>query len=86
VQLSTSREGDRIVIRVRDNGIGIAPEKLPRIFDLFFQGKRTVAHAGGGLGIGLALVKRLVELHGGSVAAYSDGLGCGSEFMVRLPA
>jgi signal transduction histidine kinase len=86
VHVTASREGDHIVIRVRDNGIGIAPEKLPRIFDLSFQGKRAVAHAEGGLGIGLALVKSLVELHGGSVAACSDGLGCGSEFVVRLPA
>jgi signal transduction histidine kinase len=86
VHLTASREGDHIVIRVRDNGIGIAPEKLPRIFDLFFQGKRAAARAEGGLGIGLALVKSLVELHGGSVAALSGGPACGSEFVVRLPA
>jgi len=71
-------------IRVRDTGIGIAPEMLPRVFDLFVQAP-DVLHKPGGLGIGLALVKRLVELHRGSVAALSNGLGHGSEFVVTLP-
>jgi len=73
------------VIRVRDSGIGIAPDLLPHVFDLFTQADRSLAHAQGGLGIGLALVRKLVELHGGSVVAASAGLGRGSEFTVRLP-
>jgi signal transduction histidine kinase len=74
-----------VVLRVRDNGMGIAPDLLPRIFELFEQGDGPGTREGGGLGIGLALVKSLVELHGGSVAAYSRGPGTGSEFVVRLP-
>ena len=73
-----------VVIRVRDNGIGIAPELLPRIFDLFTQAERSIDRSQGGLGIGLCLVQRLVELHAGSVKAYSVP-GQGSEFVVRLP-
>jgi CheY-like chemotaxis protein len=75
-----------VVLRVRDTGVGIAPELLPRIFDLFTQANRTLDRAQGGLGIGLSLVQKLVELHGGKVAAHSAGLGQGSEFVVRLPA
>jgi CheY-like chemotaxis protein len=75
-----------IAVRVCDNGIGIRPELLPRVFDLFRQGARAIDRADGGLGIGLALVKSLVTLHGGNVTAYSGGPGQGSEFMVRLPA
>jgi PAS domain S-box-containing protein len=74
-----------IEISVNDNGSGIAEDMLPCIFDLFFQGKRNLDRAEGGLGIGLALVKSLVELHGGTVAATSEGLGRGSEFTIRLP-
>jgi CheY-like chemotaxis protein len=72
-------------VRVRDNGIGIPSEMLSRIFDLFFQGEASPARAGGGLGIGLTLVRRLVELHDGTVEAVSDGPGCGTEFIVRFP-
>jgi CheY-like chemotaxis protein len=75
-----------VVLRVRDTGIGIAPELLPTIFDLFVQAERRLDRSQGGVGIGLTLVKRLAELHGGSVAAHSPGLGQGSEFVVRLPA
>ena len=82
--LSVEQEGDAAVLRLRDTGIGIAPELLPRIFDLFTQAERSLDRAQGGLGIGLCLVQRLVDLHGGSVAAYSV-LGQGSEFVVRLP-
>jgi signal transduction histidine kinase len=74
-----------VVLRVRDNGMGIAPDLLPRIFDLFQQGERPGDRGGGGLGIGLALVKLLVELHGGTVAAFSRGPDTGAEFVVRLP-
>jgi PAS domain S-box-containing protein len=83
VQLST--EGSDAVLCVEDNGYGIASELLPRIFDLFVQGERTLDRAQGGLGIGLTLVRRLVALHGGTVSAFSDGPGRGSVFTVRLP-
>ena len=75
----------RCVIRVRDTGVGITPALLPRIFDLFTQADQSLDRSQGGLGIGLALVQRLTELHGGKVEAYSV-LGQGSEFVVRLPA
>jgi len=78
------QEGDVAVLRVRDTGVGIAPEVLPRIFDLFTQAERSLDRSQGGLGIGLALVQRLVEMHGGTVAV-SSALGQGSEFVVRLP-
>lgn len=73
------------MVRVRDTGIGVAPEMLPRVWDLYTQVGGTQERSDGGLGIGLAVVKNLVELHGGSVQAFSDGLGRGSEFVVRLP-
>jgi PAS domain S-box-containing protein len=79
-----AREGE-VAIRVRDNGMGIAPEMLPHVFDLFAQAERTLDRSDGGLGIGLSLVKKLVEAHGGAVTAHSDGPGQGSEFVVRLP-
>jgi PAS domain S-box-containing protein len=84
VWLTVQQEGEEAVLRVRDSGVGIAPEILPRIFDLFTQAERSLDRAQGGLGIGLALVQRLVEMHGGSVTA-SSALGQGSEFVVRLP-
>jgi len=71
---------------VRDTGIGIAPELLPRLFDLFVQGRRAIDRAEGGLGLGLAIVRSLVALHGGTVSARSDGARTGSVFEVRLPA
>jgi PAS domain S-box-containing protein len=83
--LSGERDQDRIVIRVRDTGIGIPPDLLPRVFDLFVQAERSLTRSKGGLGIGLMLVKRLVEMHGGKVQAASDGLGRGCEFTVTLP-
>jgi PAS domain S-box-containing protein len=86
VALSARRVEDFIVIEVRDNGVGIAPDQQPQIFELFFQGQRSIDRAEGGLGIGLALVKSLIELHGGDVAVHSKGIGRGSAFTVRLPA
>jgi two-component system CheB/CheR fusion protein len=85
VGIAASVEQDEVVLRVRDDGIGIAPEVLPRIFDLFAQGERAVHRSQGGLGIGLTLVRGLVEMHGGVVEAFSEGMGRGSEFVVRLP-
>jgi PAS domain S-box-containing protein len=85
VWVSAAREGDRAAIRVRDDGTGISADMLPTVFDLFTQVDRTIDRAQGGLGIGLTLVRRLVEMHGGSVEARSDGAGRGSEFVVRLP-
>ncbi len=76
---------DGVVVRVRDDGIGMSPETLPRVFDLFVQADRSSDRARGGLGIGLTVVQRLVELHGGSVEAHSAGPGQGSELVVRLP-
>ena len=74
-----------VIVRVRDDGAGIPPELLPRVFDLFTQASRTPDRDHGGLGIGLTLVQRLVRSHGGSVEARSEGPGCGAEFIVRLP-
>ena len=76
---------DEVVVRFLDNGLGIPPDALPRIFEMFSQVDRNMDRAQGGLGIGLALVRRLVEMHGGYVQARSEGLGRGSEFTVRLP-
>jgi two-component system CheB/CheR fusion protein len=84
--LSVEQIGNQAVIRVRDSGIGIAADVLPRIFDPFMQANPTSRLGAGGIGIGLGLVRRLVELHRGSVSAASAGLGQGSEFVVRLPA
>lgn len=84
ISLSVMQEGNECVLRLQDTGIGIAPDLLPRIFDLFTQGERSLARSQGGLGIGLALVKKLVEMHQGRVEAHSV-LGEGSEFVVRLP-
>ena len=84
IQLSLRREGNVAVLQVRDSGIGIAPELMPHIFDLFTQAERSLARSEGGLGIGLSLVQRLVEMHGGKVTA-SSVVGQGSEFVVRLP-
>jgi signal transduction histidine kinase len=85
ITLSAAESGSEVLIRIRDNGIGIPPELMPMIFNLFTQLDRTSGPPQSGLGIGLALVQRLVEMHGGSVAARSEGLGKGSEFLIRLP-
>ena len=85
VRLSTTVEDGMAVVRVKDNGVGIAKEVLPHVFDLFVQGESSLDRAQGGLGIGLTLVRRLVEMHGGQVSAHSDGPGTGSEFAVMFP-
>jgi CheY-like chemotaxis protein/anti-sigma regulatory factor (Ser/Thr protein kinase) len=85
IVLKVALERDDVVTTVRDNGMGIAADLLPRVFDLFVQADRTLDRAKGGLGIGLTVVKRLVEVHGGTVVARSEGPGRGSEFVVTLP-
>jgi PAS domain S-box-containing protein len=85
ISLRVSQEDHHAVIRVRDNGCGISPELLPHVFDLFVQGDRAPQNSQTGLGVGLTIVLKLVELHGGQVNAFSGGIGHGSEFVVRLP-
>jgi len=85
IEVALEVEDGEAVVSVQDSGIGISDEMLPRVFDMFAQVDRTLERSQGGLGIGLALVRKLVELHGGSVRAYSDGDGQGSRFVVRLP-
>ena len=85
IGVSARRDGDFVAIEVADNGVGIKPEMLESIFGLFTQETVTLARTQGGLGIGLTLVRRLVELHGGTVSAHSEGLGSGARFAVRLP-
>jgi two-component system CheB/CheR fusion protein len=85
VSAMVSAEGNDAVVRVRDNGVGIPADKLGEVFELFTQLASSQPNAQGGLGIGLTLAKQLTDLHGGSIAALSDGPGCGSEFVVRLP-
>ena len=85
ISLTVQKAGMDVVFRIRDNGQGISKEMLAKIFDLFNQAELTLDRAHGGLGIGLTLVRTLVELHGGAVSAMSEGLGHGSEFVVRLP-
>jgi CheY-like chemotaxis protein len=85
IRLTAERQGGEVVVSVRDTGIGIAAEQLPRLFQMFSQVDGSLERSQGGLGIGLTLVKRLVEMHGGRIEARSEGLGKGSEFVVRLP-
>ena len=86
ITVEARREGHDGIIRVRDTGVGIEPALLPKVFDLFVQGDTSLDRAQSGLGIGLALVRQVVNMHGGRVAAHSAGPGLGSEFVVRLPA
>jgi CheY-like chemotaxis protein len=85
IRLTAERQGSDAVVAVRDTGVGIAADQLPRIFDMFSQVARSLERSQGGLGVGLSLVRRLVEVHGGRIEARSDGPGRGSEFVVRLP-
>lgn len=85
ISLSVEQEGEHALIRLRDSGIGIAAGDLPRIFDMFMQADNSPARSSNGLGLGLALVKTLVEMHGGTVGVQSTGVGKGTEFVVRLP-
>jgi signal transduction histidine kinase len=86
LSLTASRAGEDITVSIKDNGIGIEPEMLSRVFDMFAQAPQALDRARGGLGLGLAIVRRLVELHGGRVVARSEGRGHGSEFTLTLPA
>jgi CheY-like chemotaxis protein/two-component sensor histidine kinase len=85
ILLTARNEGDEVVITVKDRGHGISPNELPKMFELFAQGDRSLARSEGGLGIGLTVVKKLVEMHDGSITARSQGAGTGSEFTIRLP-
>jgi CheY-like chemotaxis protein len=85
IWVTVERRGETAVIRVKDEGIGIAADVLPNIFNLFVQADNSLARSQGGLGIGLTVVKRIVEMHGGHVAAASEGIGKGSEFTLSLP-
>jgi len=85
IDVEVQRVGQEAVIRVRDTGAGIAPEMLPRVWDLFSQAERNLDRAQGGLGIGLTVARHITELHGGSIEAHSEGLGRGAEFVLRLP-
>ncbi len=85
IDINLAQSGEDVVLTVRDSGVGISAELLPHVFDVFVQGAISIDRSQGGLGIGLSLVRRLVELHGGSVSAHSDGSGNGSTFMIRLP-
>src|SRR3569623_885576 len=85
IELSTERQDGSVAVSVKDNGHGIDPELQTRIFDLIIQGPRQLDRAEGGLGIGLSVAKAITELHGGQISVYSDGVGFGSNFLVRLP-
>ncbi len=86
VHVRGRREGAWIRLSVRDEGVGLPPDLLNRVFDIFFQQPQSIDRSKGGLGLGLAIVRSLTEMHGGRVSAFSDGPGKGSEFIVELPA
>ena len=85
IRLSAERDGEHVVVRVRDTGVGIAPEALPHVFDMFVQGPQSIDRSHGGLGLGLTIARSLVEAHDGTITAASDGLGRGAEMSIRLP-
>ena len=86
IWLAVRRDGSEAVISIKDTGVGVTAEMLPRLFDLFTQADRSYDRAQGGLGIGLTIARKLVLLHGGGIHARSDGPGTGSEFIIRLPS
>jgi CheY-like chemotaxis protein len=86
IHVAARREDEHVELRIRDTGIGISAEMLPKIFDLFIQERQPLDRAHGGLGLGLTIVRSLIELHGGTIQARSDGPGQGSEFVMRFPA
>jgi CheY-like chemotaxis protein len=86
IELNARQVGDHVMVRVRDNGIGILPRHLNSVFEMFMQVDRSSRHSQGGLGIGLTLARSLVAMHGGQITAHSNGPGTGSEFVVTLPA
>ena len=86
ISVSATRDGDEVAVTVRDNGVGISPEVLPSVFEMFVQERQSIERAHGGLGLGLNIVRGLVSMHGGSVAVHSEGRGKGSSFTVLLPA
>ncbi len=86
IHISAKQEGAELVATVRDNGIGIPTDMLGKVFDHFTQGQQSISRSGGGLGLGLAIVRSLMSLHGGTITAHSDGTGAGSEFVARMPA
>jgi CheY-like chemotaxis protein len=85
IHVTAQKDGDQVELRIKDTGIGISAEMLSRVFDMFTQERQALDRAQGGLGLGLTIVKSLVELHGGSIRALSPGVGKGSEFVIRLP-
>jgi CheY-like chemotaxis protein len=85
IVISCETHADQAIVRVRDTGIGMAPELIGSVFDLFVQADRSLARSQGGLGVGLAIAKLITEMHQGSIEAHSEGIGRGSEFVVRLP-
>jgi CheY-like chemotaxis protein len=85
ISVSADIEGEQVALRIKDNGIGIAPDLLPHIFELFVQADHSSTKAQGGLGIGLTLARNLVGMHGGTIEAFSSGPGTGAEFVVRIP-
>jgi signal transduction histidine kinase/CheY-like chemotaxis protein len=86
ISVLAERAGEQTIVRVRDTGIGISPDMLPRVFDLFVQERQGLERSDGGLGLGLTIVRSLVQMHGGTISAHSEGLGRGSEFVIRLPS
>ena len=86
ITVTAARIADRIRLSVKDDGVGIAPEMLDRVFGLFVQQSQTLARSQGGLGIGLAIARSLIELHGGTIRVHSAGRNQGSEFVIELPA
>src|SRR5262249_53237423 len=86
IAIAARQDDASIELRVKDSGIGISADMMPHVFEMFAQERQALDRSHGGLGLGLTIVKSLVELHHGAIEAHSDGVGCGSEFIIRLPA